>query len=604
MKKTRGSHAKRRVSTISLTLAALLVVGTLVLYSPVREHDFINYDDPEYVLNNPHVTAGFSWQTVTWSLASREQSNWHPVTWWSHALDYELFGSDAGDHHLVSVVIHSLNALLIFLLLHRLGGGAWESFFVAALFAWHPFNVESIAWVAERKNVLSTLFFLLTLAAYARYTHKSNWKSYCAVVVLFVLALASKPMAVTLPFLLLLLDYWPLQRAAGWIPPASQFQIPQKPVRQLILEKLPLFALSAASSAVTIWAQKVGGWRSLQAFPFPVRLENAIVAYAVYIWKTLCPYRFALFYPHPGSSLPWWKPALAAAILPAISITVWVQRKPRPYLIVGWLWFLGTLFPTIGIVQVGDQAMADRYAYLPTIGLFVMIVWSIDAFFDRIHLHVSARWAVAGVVLAILGTLTLRQLKYWEDSVTIWSHTLEVTGANPLAERKLALALASCGDSSDAMTHFLNAVRLDPDDISAHVTLGVLYANQGQLDDGIREFQAVARVTDGKELSDEDTKIRGSALLDLGFAQASSKQFAEAVRNVQSANMCTPDLVDRTGQALSRSLATKPSEENYVRLALVKRAQGKPQEAASLLNEAIQMNPGYTSVQQLLNLLK
>jgi tetratricopeptide (TPR) repeat protein len=586
-----------------VALGFLLVAGTLVLYSPVRGHDFINYDDHEYVVDNPHVTAGLTWRTIRWSLTSREQSNWHPLTWWSHALDYELFGPDAGDHHLTSVAIHALNALLLFLLLLRAGGAVTLSFVVAALFAWHSFNLQSVAWVAERKNLLSAFFFLLTLGAYGWYARHPRLKSFAVVAGVFVLALASKPMAVTLPFVLLLLDYWPLQRIAGWIEPSSQLAQPQEPIGRLLLEKLPLFALSAASSALTVWAQRTGGWRSLQAFPFGARLENALYSYLIYIWKTFWPSAFALFYPHPGILLPAWKPLLAAVLLCAICIAVWVQRKNHPYLIVGWLWFLGTLFPTIGVIQVGDQAMADRYAYLPIIGLFLIAVWGAVDFFDRWHAPKWARWASAIVILAIVSSITFQQLTYWEDSVAIWSHTLEVTARNPLAEKKLALALSARGDTEAAIAHFLDAEKLDPNDITDHVTLGVLYASRGNLPDGMQEFQTVVRLTDGKELTDEDRKLRCSALLDLGFAYTTSKDYAGALTSFRGANQSEPELLDRTLQTLNRSLAAQPSEGNYMKLSLIMRAQGKGREAASVLEEAIKADPRYTNAQELLNFL-
>ncbi len=597
------SSSKASASGAAVTFGLLLVAGTLALYSPVRTHDFINYDDHEYVVDNPHVTSGLAWQTITWSLTSREQSNWHPLTWWSHALDYELFGPDAGDHHLTSVVIHALNAALLFLLLLRAGGRVAPSFVVAALFAWHPFNVQSVAWVAERKNLLSAFFCFLTLGAYGWYASQPRFKRFAVVAGVFVLALASKPMAVTLPFALLLLDYWPLQRIAGWIEPSSRLAIPQESIRRLLIEKLPLLALSAASSVVTVWAQRTGGWRSLQAFPLGARLENALYSYLIYLWKTFWPSAFALFYPHPGLFLPAWKPVLAAVLLCAISIAVWAQRRTHPYLIVGWLWFLGTLFPTIGVVQVGDQAMADRYAYLPVVGLFVIGVWGAVDLFDHWHAPKWARWVSATTVLVILGFITFQQLAYWEDSVAIWSHTLEVTSRNALAEKKLALALAARGDNEQAIAHFLEAENLDPNDITDHVTLGVLYASQGRLPDGMHEFQKVVRLTDGKELTTEDRKLRCSALLDLGFSYAASKEYAEALTSFRSANQSEPDLLDQTVQTLNRSLAARPSEGNYVKLSLLMRAKGKDQEALSILEEAIKADPGYSNAQDLLNFL-
>jgi tetratricopeptide (TPR) repeat protein len=585
-------------------IAFLLVAATLLLYSPVRNYHFIDYDDNVYIFNNPHVTDGISWQTIRWSLDSTEQSNWHPLTWLSHALDCQLFGLDAGDHHLTSVVIHALNVLLLFLVLKQATGAVGRSFVVAALFAWHPFNVESVAWVAERKSLLSTFFVLLTLAAYGWYTRQPRLKSLAVVAGVFVLALASKPMAVTLPFVLLLLDYWPLQRVAGWIQPRPRSPIPQEPPSHLLLEKLPLFALSAASAVLTVWAQKSGGaLRTFEAFSLGVRLENALHSYVIYIWKTVWPSGFALFYPHPHTLLPAWEPTLAAALLLAIGIEVWRQRTTRPYLIVGWLCFLGTLFPVLGIVQVGDQAMADRYAYLPTIGLFVMIVWGASDFFDRLRVRTPARWVVASVVLLILGWLTSQQLGFWEDTVTLWSQTLQVTANNPETEKRLAFALAARGETDQAMLHFVNAVRLDPKDVPAHVNLGAYYASQGRLQDGIHEFETVVKLTDDRDLSADDRSYRSSALLNLGFAYTMLKDYAKALMSLPGANQSDSTSVDRTIEQIDRSLAAVPSEGGCLKLSLLLRAKGKDKEASSILESAIKANPEYTEALELLNFL-
>ncbi len=342
---------------------------TLALYNPVNQHPFVNYDDDRYVTGNAHVRQGLTAETFTWALTSTEQANWHPLTWMSHALDVSLFRLNPAGHHFTGVLLHAANAILLFLLLMSATGRLGPSLFVAALFALHPMNVESVAWVAERKNVLCTFFFFLTLWAYGWYARRPEWKRYLVVAALFVAGLAAKPMVITLPFVLLLLDYWPLNRVryaesdAGWSWP------------RLILEKMPLIALSAASAMITMKAQQAGGAvRSTVQFSLSTRVANAIYAYAMYLWKMIWPARLAPLYPHPAGTLATWQVVTAALVLIAITMLVWKFRELR-YLMTGWLWFLGTLVPVIGLVQVGDAAMADRYAYIPLIGIFVMIAF-------------------------------------------------------------------------------------------------------------------------------------------------------------------------------------------------------------------------------------
>lgn len=607
-KKGAGSYerAPQAASLWSVSaLGLLLVVGTLFLYGPVAQHDFINYDDHEYVTKNPHVTEGLSWQTVQWSLTATEQWNWHPLTWISHAIDCELFGLNASYHHVTSVVLHSFAALVLFFFLLNATSAAEPSFVVAALFAWHPLNVESVAWVAERKNVLSTFFFFLTLLAYCRHVRRPRLGSLVVVVLAFVLALASKPMAVSLPFVLLLLDYWPLRRMEGWTKADASSNIPQQPPSRLVLEKAPLFALAAASCAVTVWAQSRGAVQNLVKFPLVTRFENALYSYILYICKTFWPARLALFYPHPGIFLPAWKPALGGLLLCAISVAVWIQRTARPYLLVGWLWFLVTLVPVIGIVQVGKQGMADRYAYQPVIGLFLMIVWLAFDFLKRATPLSASRWLLLMFAPALLALLVVasRQLGYWKNSVNLWTHTLAVTNSNLLAETKLAYALLDQGDTEEAMSHFINAERIDPNDLLARLNLGVFYSRKGRLKEGIQELEAVVRLTDGRALSTEDRGYRSSALIDLAFADVLSQQFDQALSNLEALDRFDPSAVDRTIRNVQDSLANTPVEANYLNLSLLLRVRGKNQEAASLLRQVVTGNPGYNKARDLLEFL-
>jgi len=416
-------------------LCVLLVGVTIALYSPVIGHSFIALDDSDYVTANSHIHGGLSWSTIKWAFTSTEAANWHPLTWLSHALDYQLFVLNPAGHHLDSVLIHALNAMLLFLLLVWVTKRVGPSLLVAALFALHPLNVESVAWVAERKNVLSTLFFILTIGAYVRYTQKPELRRYLLVAAVFAAGLMAKPMVITLPFVLLLLDYWPLGRTPG--SRSSAVRVPQSAVSKLLLEKIPLLFLSAASAWITLKAQRVAV-RTFEDLPLGIRIENAVVAYGLYLWKMLWPARLA-FYPHPVIGLPVWQWILSALVL--ISATAVVVRfRRKRYLPVGWFWFLGTLIPVIGLVQVGEYAMADRYAYVPLIGIFVMIVWSLADLAEA--KKVRAVWLVipALSVLTALGFATSRQMGYWESDYELWSHTLE--GAeNPLTHNALGVAL-------------------------------------------------------------------------------------------------------------------------------------------------------------------
>jgi protein O-mannosyl-transferase len=582
-------------------LSFLLFLGTLALFSPVRGHNFVSYDDDYYIVRNSHIRAGLSLETVRWSLTATEQCNWHPLTWLSHALDCQLFGLDAGSHHLVSAFIHSLNALLLFLLLRRATGGLKRSFLVAALFACHPLAVDSVAWAAERKNVLSMLFFLLTLGAYGRYALQPALKSFAVVLGMFILALASKPAAVTLPFVLLLIDYWPLARVAGWSEPSPVLAVPQRTVWPLIREKVPLFVLSAASCVLTLWAQKVGdAIRPSQLFPLSVRFSNALFSYGLYIWKMLWPLELAVFYPHPGATLAHWKTFVASLALCGISIAVWRQRKSQPYLIVGWLWFLGTLVPMIGVVQVGDQGLADRYAYLPLVGLFVLLVWGATEWFDFRHVGIKPRWAIAVTILALLSVLTLRQLTYWQDSVTLWSHAFEVTHGDLEVEKQLANAMVRENQTGLVAPHLIHIERLDPSDVSTHVNLGSSYRSEGKLQEAVGEFQTAIRLTGQRDLTVEDRRYRSVALLNLGTTYVSLKDYPDALLSFQNLNRLEPATVDQMIETFQNSVATAPSEREYENLALLLEAKGKLGEASSLLQGIIEENPGLSETRALL----
>jgi hypothetical protein len=418
-------------------LCVLLAISVFALYGSVFTHHFVVFDDQDYVTQNPHVQQGLSWTTLKWAFTATRSANWHPLTWLSHAVDCQLFGLNAAGHHLDSLFLHGLSAVLLFLLLELATGCAGPSLLVAALFALHPLNVESVAWVAERKNVLSTLFFLLAIGAYGWYARKPDGSRYSLIVLLFAMGLMAKPMVITLPFVLLLLDYWPLNRTPG--SDASPLHAPQRPVSKLLLEKIPLLFLSAASAVITIKAQ-VFAVRTLQDFPFSVRLENALVAYAQYLWKMLWPVRLAALYPHPGRSLHGWQVILAALLLAGISAFVTIGCSRR-YLLVGWLWFLGTLVPVIGLVQVGYAAMSDRYAYIPLIGIFIMVAFGVWDLADANNVRPANRMIPALCALAVFSLLTHRQLGYWKSEYDVWAHAVQTTERNSFAYNALGEAL-------------------------------------------------------------------------------------------------------------------------------------------------------------------
>jgi protein O-mannosyl-transferase len=609
MRKRKSERAAQRTAkTIATPIrlyALLLACVTLILYSPVHRFGFIvNYDDYDYIVRNAHINSGLSWQGVWWALSSTEQANWHPVTWLSHALDCQLFGLDAGWHHITSMLLHVASAVLLFYLLEKATGAVTRSFVVVALFAWHPFNVQSVAWVAERKNVLCTLFFFLTLGIYAWYVRQPKLMRLFAVAGIFALALASKPMAVSLPFALLLLDYWPLQRVAGWIEPSTRLAIPQRSVAYLLIEKLPLFALATASSAITLWAQSKGGAiRPLHNFSLGTRLENAAYCYLMYLCKTFWPFGFSVLYPHPGTTLSFRKPIVALLVLGIISVGVWLQRSSQPSLIVGWLWFLGCLVPVIGIVQVGDQAMADRYAYLPTIGLFVMAAWGANELFGILGASAAQRYAITAVALVTVVILTFREIPHWENSNTIWSHALQVTDGNLQVEKQLASALVMQGDDEEAMPHFVNIAKVNPNDIDAHLGLGSCYASQGQLDDAIREYETVLQLTSRDDLTANDQWARFSAELSVGFAYAQLKDYPRAISSFRAADQFNPAVVDSTIDTFRATFNSTPSDIDLLRLALLLHAKGRETDASALLAQGIKVHPDYVDSPKLLRYL-
>ncbi len=505
----------------------LLAVVTLALYNPVTSHPFANYDDDRYVVNNPHVRQGLTADTFKWALTSAEQANWHPLTWMSHALDCSLFRLNPVGHHFTSVLLHAVNVVLLFLLLMWATGRLGPSLFVAALFAIHPINVESVAWVAERKNVLCTMFFFLTIWAYGWYSRKAKWKRYLAVAALFAAGLASKPMVITLPFVLLLLDYWPLRRVRS-AKMETGVMLPTFSWWRLVVEKLPLLALSAASAVITMQAQQAGGAiRTTTEVSFGARIATAIWAYAMYLWKMVWPARLAPMYPHPGGSLAAWQVMVAAAVLIAVSAIVW-RFRARRYLLVGWLWFLGTLVPVIGLVQVGEAAMADRYAYIPLIGIFVMIAFGVADWTKEEKLGFWPAIAAAAILIG-LALATHRQIGYWQSNTDLWSHTLAVTENNFVAENNLGGALILEGKEEEAHAHFQAAARINPRDPMSRSNLGIYFQHHDQMREAVAEYEAAIELTSDPGLLAQTYVKLGAAERALGEDELAQRSFRAIV---------------------------------------------------------------------------
>jgi tetratricopeptide (TPR) repeat protein len=493
-------------------LSLLLAVVVSVFYHPVVHNGFVDYDDRGYITDNPHVRAGLTWPTVKWTFTSYEQANWHPLTWLSHALDCQLFGVNPIGHHDMNVLLHAANAVLLFLLLQSATGFRWRSLMVAALFALHPVNVESVAWAAERKNVLSMLFFLLALYAYGWYGQRPGLRRYTTVVFFFTLSLLSKPQAVTFPFLLLLWDYWPLRRVGISAPSSGEpgANSPRFGFGWLILEKVPMLLLSIASAVVTIKAQGgAGAIQSFSKYAVLLRVENTLISYARYMGKAFWPSRLAALYVHIGA-YPAWRVGAAAFLL--LVVTAWVLRaRDRKYLAVGWFWFLGSLIPMIGLVQVGSQAMADRYAYIPFLGLFLMAVWLVAdcSVTHRIPASYLAFSAVA--CLLALGALTYRQVGYWHDTESLWRHTLDVNEDSYGAENNLARFLLGQNRLEEAGVHYRRALAIVPGGPTATLGLAEYEERRGNVPAAIKLFGMVAR-------RGADRETRATGYDHLGFA--------------------------------------------------------------------------------------
>jgi tetratricopeptide (TPR) repeat protein len=544
---------------LSVIICLLLALATLAIYAQTATHGYVAYDDDQYVYENHWVKAGLSAANVAWAFTTFFYANWHPLTWLSYMLDFSLWGPNAGAQHLTNVAFHLASTLLLFLVLARMTKRPWRAALVAAIFTVHPLRVESVAWISERKDVLSTFFEILTLLLYVRYAAAPGVRRYLAVALAFALSLLAKPMAVTFPVVLLLLDYWPLQRF-DW-PPATSA------LRRLFLEKLPLLALSAAASVLTFLAQRsFGAVVSLSHLPLSARAANAAVAYVAYIGKAFWPSDLAVLYPShtPGSG----SALLALAILIAVTALAWRWIKKRPYVAVGWLWYLGMLVPVIGLVQVGIQAMADRYTYLPMVGLSLALVWTIaDLVESRRDLRLAVS-AAAIVALAALSVAAFRQTEYWKSSRELFEHTLAVTQNNHIIQNNLGVVLAREGGSKEAIALYRAALSTVPDYAEAHANLAHELLKQAQFADAEPHLtQALAQRPD-----------LASAHGDMGVLLAARGQFEEA------------------RQQFVRALTLAPEDaDNESNLCFALTHLGRPEEAVAHCNAALRIDPNHAN---------
>jgi len=579
----------------------LLIFATLVVFHRLPTHDFINLDDNLLVYENPHVLAGFTKEGVIWAFTEFHAEYWHPVTWLSHMLDCQLFGLRPGLHHLSSLLFHLANCVLLLLILRKMTGSLWRSAFVAALFAMHPLHVESVAWVAERKDVLSAFFWFLTIWAYARYAEQPGLKRYLLVLLFFGLGLMAKPMVVTLPFVLLLLDYWPLGRLQlHTVRTVSDFDIPTSSFFHLVREKIPLFVLTAVTIVATVVVQeKVGALKSLEAFPLTTRIANALVSYTGYIAKMIWPHNLAVYYPHPGT-IPGWQVAGSGLLLLCVSVMVIKAARNRPYLAVGWLWYLGTLVPVIGLVQVGSQAMADRYTYLSLVGLFIMIAWGVPSLLAGWHhkrnvLVISATVLLLGCVVGTWG-----QVRHWKNSVTLFQHTLKGTTNNHFAHNNLGVALATRGRLAEAIYHYFQALRINPDTAEVHNNLGNALTAQGSVDRAMSHYYQALKIDSNNARTYNNL---GNLLANQGKTEEAVNHYTEALRlepsyagahynlgNVLAEQGRTEEAINHFTEAL-RIMPYWAGVHNNLGVVLENR--GRLEEAIDHYQEALRLNPDY-----------
>jgi tetratricopeptide (TPR) repeat protein len=569
----------------------IIIVATVLLFGPVLWYDFVNFDDPIYVLDNPIVADGVTWAGVVRAFTTTQAAYWHPVTWLSHMLDVELFGFRPGPHHLVNVLLHVFNALLLYGVLVRMTGMPGRAAFVAMIFAIHPLRIESVAWVAERKDVLSTLFWMLAIWVYVEYVKKPGRGSYLTALGLFAIGLLAKPMVLTLPVVLVLLDVWPLRRI-------TFDATTRRRVRPLILEKIPFLMLSVVAAIVTIVAQHGGGAvKSLDQFPLGHRVANAVVSYVTYLWMQVLPLNLAVFY--PNVPVPAWQVAASVFALVAISWMAVRQASRHPYLAVGWAWYLVTLLPVIGLIQAGFQSLADRFLYIPHIGISIAVTWGLAELLRSTRAAALLPKVAAAAVLVYFG-MSLMYIRAWRDSETVWRRALAVTNDNYVAHTNLGVALADQGRLDEGLAHSYEAVRIKPEQADAHANIGNLLARRGEYDEAISHYREAIRYW--PELADAHNN--------LGVALGKQGDTAEAIESYRRALTFFPEFAaahHNLGRALA---ATGPAEEaeRHLREAVRHKprfaeahyslgeflaASGRLEEAARSFREALRIDPNH-----------
>jgi len=581
---------------------AVLCIITLAVFMPVSRCDFISFDDPQYITANPKVSGGLSVENSRWAFTTGHASNWHPITWLSHMVDCEIFGINPGGHHITNLLLHIINTLLLFALLKKVTGKVWQSGFVAALFALHPMHVESVAWISERKDVLSTMFWLLATAGYIRYARKSSALWYIVTMLLFALGLMAKPMLVTLPFVFLLLDYWPLERFRT--KNIHEESVESKGLYGLIIEKVPFFILSAGSSVVTFMVQLSGGAvEKMDVTPLKFRFANSIVAYTKYIGKMFWPTDLAIFYPHPGKSLPLWQVGTSFLLLVTVSVLIIRYKDKYKYLPVGWLWYLGTLVPVIGMVQVGAQAMADRYSYVPFIGLFIIVSWLVPELLQKWKNRNILLGITSAVILCVLSVLTYFQVGYWQNSRILFEHTLKVTENNHIALSHVAESLRKDGRLDEAIELNRKGLQIQPGYFFAHIGLGRAFMEKKQFDKAIVHFTSAL-----KERPDDF-----NILSCLGIAYGQRGDLDKAVVYFQKAVEVKPDstqALDNLGHALARqgkfdeslvylqkTVELDPdAHTSRYHLARVLAKKGKLKQSVEHYKNALQLKPDWPEV--------
>lgn len=608
-----SSKKKRLLATL------LLFALVLIVFHSSSRFEFLNYDDPQYVFTNSHVQAGLTWSDLRWAVTSLEFSNWHPLTWITYCTDYELFKLNPAGYHFMNVVYHALGTVVLFVVLQLGTKHVGRSFFASLLFAVHPLNVESVAWIAERKNVLSAIFWFLAIGAYGWYALAPNWKRYFTTVVCFTLGLMAKPMVITLPFVLLLLDIWPLRRLKSFSRESTEDLTPNPHFTQrtwgaLVAEKIPLLLLSVGSGVLTIVAQTTnGGMATLRDYSLSVRVMNAIVAYVLYLYKAFVPWRLAVFYPHPGNSIPYWKFALCAIVLVAVSLAAWRVRLRKPYVLVGWLWYVGTLVPVIGLLQNGDQAMADRYAYIPLVGIFVIVVWEVAALRERYRVGMVATAAVALTVFGVLIATTRHNLQYWHDSVALFSHALEVTQRNDVAETNLGQALSEQGRDAEALPHFIKALQYQPNDSAHHYNYAHCLFFTGKPQQSLEELRMVLRLGAPKPILARTFHNMGAVFVTLGDKKQALSHYQMATRlNPEAFNSYLMvgllefenNQLEPARSNLQESVRLGPTDIGYLALGQICEKQGRLAEAKAAYGQAARISPQLDLHQKLNHLQK